>query len=464
MSENSLTTAEIIKTVESQRAFFKSGATLGVGVRHEYLKRLYRAIKDNLGSLHGGLYKDLGKCESESYMCETGLALSEISYLLKHLKKFCRPRRVKTPLSQFSARSMRIPSPYGTVLIMNPWNYPVLLSLEPLAEAVAAGNTVVLKLSAYSPESTAAIKQIIESVFPREYVSVIFGGREANETLINTKFDYVFFTGSKAVGKLVYEKCATNLTPVTLELGGKSPCIVDATADIPLSAKRIVWGKYLNAGQTCVAPDYILCDVRIRDRLIAEIRRQIALQFGENPLSDPSYGKIISRKHFDRVLNLIDAKKVVHGGKSDEESLKIEPTVLDGVTWDDAVMQEEIFGPVLPVLVYRDEHEIYDFISSRDEPLALYVFSSDKARIKRLLSSLKFGGGCVNDVVVHLASPYLPFGGFGASGTGAYHGKAGFDTFTHYKSVVRKSTHTDLNARYRPYKKSRDKIIKRFLH
>ncbi|MDE6059599.1 MAG: aldehyde dehydrogenase [Clostridia bacterium] len=454
----------IPEIVEKQRAYFKSGKTLSVKHRLKRLKALYAAIKENLDCIHEGLYKDLGKSASESYMCETGLTLSELSYMIKHVKRFSKPKRVRTPLAQFQSKSYRLPSPYGNVLIMNPWNYPVLLSLDPLIDAIAAGNTVVLKLSAYSPNTNAAIKKVIESVFPPEYVAVLFGGRETNDTLINTKFDYIFFTGSKRVGQLVYEKAAKNLTPVTLELGGKSPCIVDETANIPLAAKRIVWGKFLNLGQTCVAPDYIFCAEKIHDKLIAEIKKQIVKQFGEHPLENPAYGKIITEKHFVRVMGLIDEKKVVHGGKGNAETLKIEPTVLDGVTFDDAVMQEEIFGPVLPVITYRADSEVIKYVSENDSPLALYVFSSNKKRIKKFTAELGFGGGCVNDVVIHLATPHMPFGGFGASGLGGYHGKVGFETFSHSKSIVDKATWIDMPMRYQPFKKLYDKLVKIFMH
>ncbi len=454
---------DISKIVKRQREYFARGETLNVAHRRRRLQALYEAIRANLPALHEGLQKDLGKSETESYMCETGLAMSELSYMLKHLKKFAKPKRVPTPLAQYISKSYRLPSPYGTVLIMNPWNYPVLLSIDPLVDAVAAGNTVVLKLSAYSPNTNKAIKEIIDSVFPPEYVTVLFGGSQVNNELMETQFDYIFFTGSKRVGKLVYERAAERLTPVTLELGGKSPCIVDETANLKLAAKRIVWGKFLNLGQTCVAPDYIYCSEKIHDRLIAELKKQIAAQFGASPLENPAYGKMINEKHFSRVCGLIDETKVVHGGKRKESSLKIEPTILDGVTFDDAVMQEEIFGPVLPVLTYKEIGEAVAYIKENDCPLALYVFSSDKKRIRKLTGEIGFGGGCVNDVVIHLATPYMPFGGFGASGMGCYHGKAGFETFSHYKSIVDKSTLIDLPMRYQPYKKLNEMLIRKFL-
>lgn len=455
---------EISQLVERQKTFFASGKTLDVKFRIRYLKALYGAIRENISAIHEGLKQDLGKSASESYMCETGLVLSDLSYMLKHIKKFARPKRVKTPLAQYISKSYRIPSPYGTVLVMSPWNYPFLLSLDPLIEAVAAGNTVILKTSAYSPATDAAIQKIVESVFPPEYVAVLFGGAQINTALLEEKFDYIFFTGSKRVGKIVYEKAAGSLTPVTLELGGKSPCIVDETANIPLAAKRIVWGKFLNLGQTCVAPDYIFCAESVKDKLILELKRQIEKQFGASPLDNPAYGKIINEKHFNRICALIDADKVVCGGKKKQETLQIEPTVLDGVSFDDAVMQEEIFGPVLPVITYREENEVFSYIADHDAPLALYIFSSDEKRIQKFTVRAGFGGGCINDVVIHLATSYMPFGGFKESGLGSYHGKTGFDAFTHYKSIVDKKTFLDLPMRYQPFKEIYDKLIKLFLH
>ncbi len=448
--------------VKEQKKFFESGKTLDYKFRKSMLTALYKAIKSNLDIIHEGLKKDLGKSASESYMCETGLVLGEISYMLKHIKKFSKPKRVRTPIAQYVSKSYRLPSPYGTVLILSPWNYPFLLALDPLVDAIAAGNTVILKTSSSSPNTDAAIKTVIESVFPREYVAVVYG-KNANEELWKEKYDYVFFTGSKNVGKFVYEKAAEHLTPVTLELGGKSPCIVDKTANIKLAAKRIVWGKFLNVGQTCVAPDYIFCAEEVREKLIEEIKKQFGLQFGASPLDSDDYGKIVNAKHFERLLGLIDKDKVVCGGKSDAEKLKIEPTVLDNVTFDDAVMGEEIFGPVLPILTYNDEREIVSYVSSHDSPLALYVFSSDKKFIKRMTRGLGFGGGCVNDVVIHLATSAMPFGGFGGSGLGSYHGKVGFETFTHYKSIVDKKTFLDLPMRYQPYKTRNDRLIRFFL-
>lgn len=332
-------------------------------------------------------------------------------------------RTVPTPLSQFAAHSYRSPIPYGTVLIMSPWNYPLLLTLEPLIDAIAAGNTVILKPSAYAPASLTMIKEIIETTFPADYISVIEGGRTENQALLRQKFDKIFFTGSKAVGKEVLRHAAENLTPVTLELGGKSPCIVDSTAKIPLAARRIVFGKFLNCGQTCVAPDYILCHHSVRQKLVAAIRHEIQIQFGESPLLNPDYGKIINAKHFQRLSELLDPEKIVCGGNTDAATLRIEPTVMADVTWEDAVMEEEIFGPLLPILTYYTLEEVIRTVESHPHPLALYFFSEDKTAQKKLLRSCRFGGGCINDTVIHLATSSMPFGGIGESGMGSYHGK-----------------------------------------
>ncbi len=458
-----MTKSEIEAVVAAQRKFFRTGATLDVKTRKKKLCELRLAIKGSLDELHAALRDDLGKSVSESYMCETGLSLSELSYMISHIGRFARPQRVKTPLVHAVSKSFRLPSPYGVALVMSPWNYPVLLSLDPLFDAVAAGNTVVLKTSSYSPATSAAVKRLIESVFEPEYVAVVEGGRAENTALLDGEFDFIFFTGSPTVGKLVYEKAAAHMTPVALELGGKSPCIVDETANIPLAAKRIVWGKFLNLGQTCVAPDYVLCHESVRDRLVSELGRQIKKQFGVSPLQNPDYGKMINEKHFNRVCGLIDPDRAVIGGECDAESLKIEPTVMIDVTEDDRIMGEEIFGPVLPIITCGGEDDVIAFVRERPCPLALYVFSSDKKRIRRYTSELGFGGGCINDTVVHLATPHLPFGGFGASGLGEYHGKAGFETFSHYKSIVDKKTFIDLPMRYQPYSRFSDALVKMFL-
>lgn len=459
-----MTNEEIQSAVDAQREYYKSGATLSADFRISCLKKLYKAVKEREDEIAEALRLDLGKSKYESFMCETGLVLSEIGYMIKHTRKFSRKARVRTPISQFPARSVRCPMPYGTVLIMSPWNYPVLLTLEPLADAIAAGNTAVIKTSAYSPNSASIVQRIISDCFPSEYVTVITGGRRENAALLDVHFDMVFFTGSGAVGREVLHKCADRLTPAVLELGGKSPCIVDESADISLAARRIVFGKLLNCGQTCVAPDYVLCHRSVKKQFISAVAEEIKRQYGDEPLKNPEYGKIINEKHFARLLSLIDAEKVVLGGESDAASCRIAPTVMDGVTYSDAVMGEEIFGPLLPVLEFDDFDREVDRLKTAQKPLALYFFSNDRRRIARVTDELLYGGGCINDVVIHLATAHMGFGGVGESGMGSYHGRDGFDAFTHYKSVVYKSTRIDLPVRYQPYKnKFYEKLLRLFL-
>lgn len=453
-----MTRDEVAALVEKQRVYFASGATLPVGHRIEALKKLRQALIGQEGAIAQALREDLGKAPEESYMCETGLVVSEISYLLRHIRSFAREKTVRTPLAQFASRSYQKPSPYGVTLIMSPWNYPVLLTLEPLADAIAAGNTALIKPSAYSPAVSALLQKLIGGLFPQEYVAVVTGGREENEHILEQKFDYIFFTGSTGVGRYVLEKAAKYVTPVTLELGGKSPCIVDASADLKLTARRIVFGKYLNCGQTCVAPDYVLCAKSVKDKFLTCVKEEIRRQY-----ESTSCGRLINRKHFERVYGLIDPAKVVVGGRSCLETLQIEPTVMDNVSWEDAVMQEEIFGPVLPVLTFETLGEVIERVNGRAKPLALYIFSGDKKVIEQVTSRCTYGGGCVNDVVIHLATSSLGFGGVGESGMGTYHGKAGFDAFTHYKSIVDKKTWLDLPMRYQPYSRLYDKLIHFFL-
>ena len=455
-------TAENIKQIlQCQKDFFASGATLSVDFRIKMLKKLYCAVKTNEARITEALTKDLGKSAFEGFMCEVGLSLTEISYMIKNVRALAGEKRVKTPLPQFASRSYKKPSPYGNVLIMSPWNYPFLLTIEPLADAIAAGNTVVVKPSAYSPATSEIIAEILRDIFPQNYVAVVTGGRKENAALLDMKFDMIFFTGSQTVGKDVLRHAAENLTPTVLELGGKSPCIVDDTAKIKLAAKRIVFGKFLICGQTCVAPDYLLCQASVKDKLIEEIRKQIKQQFGDKPLLTPDYGRIVNEKHFDRIVGLIDPYKTVIGGDHIRGMLKIEPTVMDGVEWSDAVMGEEIFGPVLPVLTFERFEEVVPLLRDREKPLALYIFSENKKRIRTVTERLSFGGGCVNDVVIHLATSEMAFGGVGESGMGGYHGKAGFDAFSHTKSIVDKKTWIDLPMRYQPYKKG---IYGKLLH
>ena len=453
----------ISELVAAQRSFFQAGETLSVKKRVEALRRLREAILKNEEKINAALKTDLGKSAFESYMCEVGLVVSEISYLIKHIKSFAKEKKVYTPLAQFAAVSYQKPMPYGVTLIMSPWNYPFLLTVDPLADALAAGNTAIVKPSAYSPATSAVIKELLEEVFSKEYVTVITGGREENNLLLEEKFDYIFFTGSKNVGQQVLEKAARHLTPVTLELGGKSPCIVHSSANLKLAARRIVFGKYLNCGQTCVAPDYILCEKSVKEVFVEAVKEELQRQYGDDYLSNGGYGKIVNEKHFDRIINLIEKDKVVAGGNSSRETLKIEPTVMDNVTWDDPVMQEEIFGPLMPILTYETIDEVIQKVNSREKPLALYVFAEDKAVVKRITDECAFGGGCVNDTVIHLATSNMGFGGVGESGMGAYHGKVGFDTFTHYKSIVDKKTWMDLPMRYHPYRKIHERLLRMFL-
>ena len=458
-----MTEQEIEDILQQQNHFFSSGKTIPAEFRLKQLESLKEAMIRHEADLAAALKEDLGKSRMESYMCEIGLTLSELTWMQKHLRSLMRSKRVSTPAAQFAAKSFRSPSPYGTVLIMSPWNYPVLLTLDPLIDAIAAGNTAVVKPSAYAPCTFDVMKTMIEECFPAHYVAVVDGGRAENQALLQQRFDMIFFTGGKTVGREVLRHAAEYLTPVTLELGGKSPCIVDSTAKIRLAAKRIVFGKYLNCGQTCVAPDYILCDKRIRDELITAILAEIEKQFGKEPLKNPNYGKIINEKHFERILGLINGEKLVYGGQSEPESLRIAPTVLNNITWDDAVMGEEIFGPLLPILTFDTLDEALDTVESHPHPLALYFFSEDKAAQKKVLDTCRFGGGCINDTIIHLATSDMPFGGVGESGMGSYHGRVGFETFSHYRSIVDKKTWMDLPIRYQKYTGLKEKMMRMFL-
>ena len=484
-----MTEQEIKDILQQQNHFFSSGKTIPAEFRLKQLESLKEAMIRHEADLAAALKEDLGKSRMESYMCEIGLTLSELTWMQKHLRSLMRSKRVSTPAAQFAAKSFRSPSPYGTVLIMSPWNYPVLLTLDPLIDAIAAGNTAVVKPSAYAPCTFNVMKTMIEECFPAHYVAVVDGGRAENQALLQQRFDMIFFTGGKTVGREVLRHAAEYLTPVTLELGGKSPCIVDSTAKIRLAAKRIVFGKYLNCGQTCVAPDYILCDTldnrrklyyyenrcerkfeRRKDmaqedklKALDAALAQIEKQFGKEPLKNPNYGKIINEKHFERILGLINGEKLVYGGQSEPESLRIAPTVLNNITWDDAVMGEEIFGPLLPILTFDTLDEALDTVESHPHPLALYFFSEDKAAQKKVLDTCRFGGGCINDTIIHLATSDMPFGGVGESGMGSYHGRVGFETFSHYRSIVDKKTWMDLPIRYQKYTGLKEKMMRMFL-
>lgn len=450
--------------VEAQRAYYQSGATIPVKTRIAALKTLQTAVQKYSEPLLEALHTDLGKSRSEAYMCEVGLTLSEIGHVLSNIKRWARTEWKMTAITNSLAHSTIVKEPYGVVLIMSPWNYPVLLTLEPLVGALAAGNTVILKPSAYAPATSAVLKQMVDEFFDPKLVAMVTGGREKNKALLDEKFDYIFFTGGVTVGKYVMHQAAEHLTPVTLELGGKSPVIIDKTANLWVAAKRVAFGKYLNCGQTCVAPDYVLIDESVKDQFVALLKKAIAKMYTDHALGNKDYGKMINKKHFDRVCGLIDPKKVVYGGQTNIATLQIAPTVLDGVTAEDAVMQEEIFGPVLPILTFQTIDEAYRFVQQRPHPLALYLFTNDRKTEQHWLSSQPFGGGCVNDTIIHLATSNLPFGGVGASGMGSYHGKKSFDTFSHEKSIVKKYNWLDLSLRYQPYNKLKDLLVKFFLH
>lgn len=461
----------IAEIVRRQREYFKSRETMFgnssrwrvVKERKSMLGRLYDAIVRNEQALLEALQFDLGKSATEAYMCEIGLTLSEISYIRRHLWQWSRDRLHLTPLSNFPALSKTVQEPYGVVLIMSPWNYPVLLSLEPLVGAIAAGNCVVLKPSAYSPNTSEVLERIIGEVFDEEEVAVVRGGRAENQDLLEQRFDYIFFTGSVAVGKYVMEKASRYLTPVTLELGGKSPCVIDHTADLRVAARRLAFGKWVNCGQTCIAPDYVLIERSVHDAFMPLLKEEIQKMFYVNGALSGDYGKIINEKHFERLQSLIIPEKVVCGGGLLPESLQIEPTVMDGVEATDAVMQEEIFGPILPILVVDDMEEAKAFILEREKPLALYLFSEDRSVRQLFVHGVSFGGGCINDTIMHIATPYMPFGGVGNSGMGSYHGKRTFETFSHTKSVVVKPNGWDMPLRYAPYGKGKLDVVRRVL-
>lgn len=438
--------------LHAQRAYFQTGDTRDVEFRIRQLKKLYQWITVHEQEIMDALYMDLSKSNFEAYATEIGIVKEEIRYTLKHLRKWAAPKRVPTPITQFPSKSFIYPEPYGVVLIMSPWNYPFQLTIAPLVGAICAGNCAVVKSSAYSPHTTKLMADMLRNLFQEKYIAVVEGGRQENQALLNEKFDYIFFTGSVNVGKYVMEKASAHLTPVSLELGGKSPCIVDETADLKLAAKRIVWGKFLNCGQTCVAPDYLLVQNSVKDKLVRYIERYIRKMFGREPMQNPEYPKMINEKHFNRVLGLTEKVQIIYGGGSDVATLKIEPTVLEQVTWESPVMQEEIFGPLLPVLTFYDIEEAVQMVNAGPKPLALYYFTKDKTREAMMLKQVSYGGGCINDTIVHLATSHMPFGGVGNSGMGGYHGKDSFDTFTHKKSIMKKSVLLDIPIRYAPFK------------
>ncbi len=453
---------EIQTLVQMQRDFFHTDDTKNIKNRIRVLQSLRRWIMRHQDLICEALKRDLNKDAAESYMCEIGLVLSEIDYQIRHIEIWSKAKKVRTPLAQFYGESYETYEPYGVTLVMSPWNYPFMLSVEPAVGAIAAGNTVIIKPSAYAPSVSRVIKKMVEDTCNKRYVAVVEGGRKENAELLEQRFDYIFFTGSVNVGKIVMEKASRYLTPVTLELGGKSPCIVDDARSLKLAAKRIAFGKFLNAGQTCVAPDYLLIRENLKDRFLFYLRNVIREFFGENPVQNEQLVKIINEKHFRRLSELLEDQAVVIGGECDPQTLKIAPTVVDHVNGKNPLMQEEIFGPILPVLTYRNVDDAIRFIRGREKPLALYLFSQRKEVQKKFLKSVSFGGGCINDTIIHLATSELGFGGVGNSGMGSYHGKKSFQTFSHTRSIVKKAVWIDLPFRYYPYTKTKEKMIRMF--
>lgn len=460
--ERQIDTESILEKVNRVKDYQKQRKMYDYRLRKECLRKLYNNILTMKDEIMQALKQDLNKSEVESYMSEIGLVLSEITYMLKHIRKFSKIRRVKTPLAQFHSKSFEIPCAYGSVLIISPWNYPFMLAVEPIVDAVAAGNSVILKPSEISPYTSQVVEKLLNATFEKGHVEVVQGEKEECTFLLEQDFDYIFFTGSTRVGQIVMQKAAERFTPVTLELGGKCPCIVHSDADIELSARRIVFGKFLNCGQTCVAPDYVYCHNDIKDELLRAIEKEIVLQYGVTPLENDDYPRLINLKQFNVMKSFITEDNLIFGGRVDENTLKIEPTLVKS-TFKDEVMQDEIFGPILPIVTYDTLDEVIDNIGAYPKPLALYIFSKSKQTQDRILKYCDFGGGCINDTIIHIAGSELGFGGLKESGMGAYHGKVGFETFTHYKSIVDKKCWLDLPMRYQPYNKLKYKLIRMFL-
>lgn len=448
--------------IEKQKTYFQSKITRDVPFRLGALQKLRTSIQLHEKELMNALKSDLNKSDFESYSTEIGVVLEEIRFTLRHLNSWTRPKRVKTPLTHIGSKSYLFSEPYGVALIISPWNYPFQLAFAPLIGAIAAGNCAIIKPSELTPKTSELMAKMLNDIFPKEYISVVLGGVEVSTALMNEDVDYIFFTGSVPVGKIIMEAAAKNLTPVTLELGGKSPCIVHDDAKIQLAAKRIAWGKYMNAGQTCIAPDYLYLHQNIKDEFLHYLKDAIQELYGVNPLKNENFTRIVSEKHFSRLHSFLTNGSLLTGGNTNHEKLMIEPTVLTNITWNDAIMQDEIFGPILPVIEYSNLNEVINGIRQHPKPLSLYLFSESPTVQEEILHNVSFGGGCINDTVYHFVSPYLPFGGVGNSGIGAYHGKGSFDTFSHGKSVLKQTTLFDLPFRY-PNVKNGLKKIKMFL-
>jgi len=447
--------------IDKQRRFFETGKTKDLGFRIAQLNILRSAIIARESLIVEALKKDLNKDTFDSYTTEIGMVLNELTEFKKNLPKWDRPKRKRTPIIHFPATSYIYNEPYGLALIISPWNYPFQLTFSPLIGAIAAGNCAVLKPSEFSPHTSIVIENLVKDYFDEEYITVICGAKEVTQNLLEEKFDYIFFTGSVSVGKIVMSAAAKHLTPITLELGGKSPCIVDATADIALAAKRIVWGKFMNSGQICLAPDYLLVHRKVKALLIEEMEKVIREFYGTEPQFDEKYSKIINEKHYKRLVDLLSNQEIIWGGGYDKNTLKIEPTLVDHVTWDNPLMQAEIFGPILPVLEFEDVKQVVSLVNKHPKPLALYLFTKAKRVEEMIIKDISFGGGCINDVVMHLVNPHLPFGGVGESGMGTYHGKYSYETFSHQKGILKKSNRLDIPLRYPTHKNLR--LAKLFL-
>ncbi len=443
--------------LEKQRRYFSTNETKSFAFRKEQLIKLRKAMTDYEEALKAALYEDLHKSSFEAYATEIGFTLHSISKAIKQLKKWMKPKKEKTPIFMFGTKSYVISEPYGQVLIIGPYNYPAQLVLEPLVGAIASGNTVIIKPSEYATATEKVLVEMITKTFDPSYIAVVTGDYKVTSELLDLRFDYIFFTGSTRVGQIVYEKASKHLTPVTLELGGKSPTIIDETADLGKAASSVAFGKFLNAGQTCIAPDYIYVHESIHDKFHELLVLEINKRFNDRE----QFGTIIHDGHFERLSNLIDPSKVTYGHETNKDDKFISPTILDHVTWDDKVMQEEIFGPILPILTYTNLDELIDIIKQKEKPLALYVFSRNRNNINKVLTELSFGGGAVNDTIMHVSNGHIPFGGVGQSGLGAYHGKHSFETFSHQKSIVDKKLH--LTLAYPPYSKGREKLVKKIL-
>lgn len=448
---------------QTMRDSIHQNGHVDVKVRRKRLEALKKSIQKNEAQIIAALKSDLGKSAFESYTTEIGFILEEISFILKHLEEWTKVKKVKTPLTLFPGKSSIHPEPYGVVMIISPWNYPFQLCLSPFIGALAAGNRVVIKPSEFAPETSKVIKEIMQEVFEESEVVVVEGAQKETQILLKQKFDYIFFTGSTGVGKIMMKAAAEHLTPVTLELGGKSPCIIEESANLDIAAKRIAWGKFLNAGQTCVAPDYILIPKKLQESFIEKLKHHLEIFYGQDVKTSDDYPRIVNHKHFDRLKALVVESKVAIGGKMDREQNFISPTVLRDVEWSDKIMEDEVFGPLLPILPYENLDDAIKKILGFPKPLAFYVFSESSSQQKSIISRIPFGGGCVNDTVIHLANPNLPFGGVGTSGIGSYHGQKSFDTFTHYKSLYQQGSLVDIPLRYPPYNEKKLSWIKLFL-